>query len=91
MGAMRKSLTSPGQVGEVMRDVRRSVIYKAALPILNSEILTSFLDISHRTYPTHPFFQQGMPGQDMLSRILLACLQASPVVGYCQVMSMGIC
>lgn len=62
LGVVRASPNSSGQIGEVMRDVKR-------------------------TFPTRPFFFDGMPGQDMLARILQACVISQPDVGYCQGMN----
>lgn len=62
LGVARASPNTPGQIGEVMRDVKR-------------------------TFPMQPFFADGMPGQDMLARILQACIISQPEVGYCQGMN----
>ena len=40
-----------------------------------------------RTFPDQPFFLDGMPGQDMLARVLQACIVSQPEVGYCQGMN----
>ena len=40
-----------------------------------------------RTFPGHPFFRSGMPGERMLGRILQAVAAAYPGIGYCQGMN----